>query len=188
MTDKEKINAEKQELNLLINNGMTFTIERTVYRRPAGFCSFLKRRVPEKESIQFKIEEPTLSTLDRLAAEQIDLVIDETIMQSDAGITEAKKLTHDHAGRMARILAIAVLGQDYLKPIQIGSRVKYEYDDKRLDELTELLKNNIKPSKLVQLTLMVNTMSNLGDFINSIRLMSATRTTMPTLIEVKEKV
>ena len=83
----------------------------------------------------------------------------------------------------AKIIALAVLGQDYMKAIQSGNQVKYIPDNKRLGELTRLFAENVKPSKLMQLTLLVNTMSNLGDFMNSIRLISTERTTMPIRIE-----
>lgn len=187
MTEQEKLTAEKQELNLLIDRGMSFQVERTVHRKRKGLFSRLMKAVQEKEVLQFRIEEPTLSTLDRLSAEQVDIVIDEAALKSDVAISEAKKLTREHARRMSRIIAIATLGQDYVKATQIGARVKYERDDQKLDELTDLFLQHIKPSQLIQLTLMVNTMSNLGDFINSIRLMSAVRTTMPTLIEENKK-
>lgn len=187
MTEQEKLTAEKQELNLLIDRGMSFQVERTVYKRPKGIFSGFMKAAPEKEVLQFTIQEPTLSTLDRLSVEQIDIVIDEAALKSDVAISEAKKITHEHARRMARIIAIATMGQDYIKAVQTGARVKYERDNQKLDELTDLFLQYIKPSQLIQLTLMVNTMSNLGDFINSIRLMSAVRTTMPTLIEENKK-
>lgn len=183
MTEDNKIEAEKQELNILVNRGISFEIERTTHKRPKGLLGRFKKLVQVTEKLKFKIEEPTLSTLDRISAEQIELKIDERIMSSDGGLCEAKKLTHEHARRLAKIIAFAVLGQDYVKTIQEGSRIRYEYDDRRLNELTDTFFQHIKPSKLMQLTVLVNTMSNLGDFTNSIRLMSGARTTMPIRIE-----
>ena len=54
---------------------------------------------------------------------------------------------------------------------------------KRLNELTSLFTRRIKPSRLYQIYILIQTMCNLGDFLNSIRLMSADRTTMPIRIE-----
>ena len=54
----------------------------------------------------------------------------------------------------------------------------YEEDRCRLDELTDLFFHAVKPSELFQLTMTINAMCNLGDFIHSIRLMSAARTTV----------
>lgn len=181
-----EIEAEKKELNLLINRGASFEVERTVYLKPTGLFRLFKKLIKSTEKIKFVIKEPTLTTLDLIASEQIDLNIDERVMSSEQGISEAKRLAKDHAKRMAKIVALAVLGQDYVIAISEGKKTRYEFDDERLDELTGLFFNNLKPSKLMQLTLLVNTMSNLGDFINSIRLMSGARTTMPIRIEEEE--
>ena len=56
--------------------------------------------------------------------------------------------------------------------------MRYEEDRRRLDELTDLFFHAVKPSELFQLTMTINAMCNLGDFIHSIRLMSAARTTV----------
>ena len=61
--------------------------------------------------------------------------------------------------------------------------VRYTEDKKKLAELTELFLRAIKPSQLYRLTLMIDVMCNLGDFMNSIRLMSSDRTAMPIRIE-----
>lgn len=186
MTDSEKIQAERNELNLLIDKGVNIEVERTI-RVPIGRKYLLFKRYTAKiEKLKFTIKEPTLSTLDRLSAEQIELVIDEAKIKEN-GLSEAKMLTSKQAHRMARIVAIAVLGQEYVITTQEGARIRYQYDDKKLNELTELFFINVKPSNLFQYTVLINSMSNLGDFTNSIRLMSAVRTTMPTLIEDKQK-
>ena len=89
-----------------------------------------------------------------------------------------------HARRMARIVALAVLGSNILKPTPgKGGAVHYEEDRRALDDLTNLFFHTIKPSELFRLTMTINAMCNLGDFIHSIRLMSAARTTVPTRIE-----
>lgn len=188
MTDEEKKREqERRELNLLINRGAKIAIERTVYVRQSGILGRFKKRVKKVEKVEFVINEPTLSTLDRLAAEQLDIDIDEKLINdSNNWQCEVKKLTAAHLKRMARIIAIAVLGQDYVIAIQHGSGIKYKHDDEKLKELTELFLLTIKPTKLVQIVFMINTMSNFGDFMNSIRLMSASRTTMPILIEKAE--
>jgi hypothetical protein len=170
MTDTEKIQAERNELNKLINKGVSFDVECVVYKQQKGVFGRLKKRIATTETLKYSIQEPTLSTLDRLSVEQIELHIDEKVMSSEKGIQQAKIMTNVHGKRMARIIAIAVLGTDYK-------------DQKKLKHLTELFFENIKPSKLIQLVLLINTMSNYADFTNSIRLMSAARTTMPILIE-----
>ena len=56
--------------------------------------------------------------------------------------------------------------------------MRYEEDRRRLEELTDLFFHAVKPSELFRLTMTINAMCNLGDFIHSIRLMSAARTTV----------
>ena len=80
MTDEQKIEAEKQELNLLVNRGVSFDVERTIYRRPKGLFGILKKRIPTKEKLKFRIQEPTLSTLDRISSEAVEMIIDESIV------------------------------------------------------------------------------------------------------------
>lgn len=186
MTENHKIEAEKQELNLLVNRGISFEVDQITYKRRTGFFGRFKKRVAVSEKVRYEIKEPTLSTLDRVSEEQIKLEIDEKIMSSENGISEAKQLVSKHSKTLARIVALMVLGQDYVKAIHYPGFIKYKEDDKKLQELTDIFFMYVKPSKLMQLTLMVNTMSNLGDFTNSIRLMSGSRTTMPIRIEDKE--
>lgn len=186
MTESEKIQAEKNELNVLINRGVNIEVERIIKVQSGKRFLFFKKYETKTEKLKFTIKEPTLSTLDRLAAEQIELTIDEAKI-TEQGISEAKRLANEQSKRMAKIVAIAVLGQDYILSTQQGSRIKYENDEKALNELTELFFHNIKPSTLFQYVILINSMSNLADFTNSIRLMSASRTTMPNLIEGKQK-
>ena len=97
-----------------------------------------------------------------------------------ATIAEAKRVAKENAARMARIVAIAVLGEDYhITEMDKGGRIRHYNDDKELDRLTALFYHTIKPSKLVGLAEMVTNVSNLGDFIGSMRLMSGARTTQP---------
>lgn len=188
MAEDKKLEAERRELNLLIDKGVSFEVEQTIFMRPAGPLGLIKKRYPKHQTLTFTVKEPTLSTLDRISAEQIELQVDEAVMSSGEGLQEAKKMALRHGRRLARIVALAVMGEDYVIQHQKGAGVCYFYNSKELDRLTDLFFHNVKPSKLFQLVVLVNTISNLGDFMNSIRLMSASRTTMPTLIEANKKV
>lgn len=186
MTEEKQLNTERQEIDVIIGRGVTFDVEHTYYKKHTGLKGLFKR--PEKitETVKYTIKEPTLAVLDQISAEQIDLVIDERFI-SESGINEANKLAAKHTKRMARIVALAVLGEDYFKPVQRGSSFSYEKEEQKLKELTDKLFLSVKPSKLFQLTLLINTMENLSDFMNSIRLMSANRTMMPVRIGEKQK-
>jgi len=115
MTEENKLNTERSELNTLIDKGVNFDVERTIYVRQNGFLGYFKKRYAKTETLNFTIKEPTLSVLDLMSAEQIDIAIDENTMSSDSGIQEAKKMAGNYGEKLAKIVAIAVLGQDYIK-------------------------------------------------------------------------
>lgn len=183
---KTKETIELDELKRLIGKGQTFTIRRVVMVRPGGLFGFLKKRIRKEEELTFEIKEATLATMDRLSAEGIQMVIDDNRLTSKAGNAtgEAHKLAHENAIRMAKYVALAVLGEDFTPAIQMpGGRVKYVEDTARLDELTKLFAHAIKPSDLFRLCVTINAIENLPDFTNCIRLVSASRTTIPNLIQ-----
>jgi len=182
--EAERLEQEKRELNSLINKGYTFEVEDTEFRIEKRFFGLLKKRVPVKVKRQFRIQEPTLGTLDRLSAEWIEIAIDEEKIKGAEGMKVAKALVNKHAKRCARIVALAVLGSDYLIPkYSTGNTVRYTEDITRLNDLTSLFFRTVKPSRLYELTVLINAISNFGDFLNSIRLMQSERTTAPDLVE-----
>ena len=177
MNTIQALEKERFELNMLIQRGTVFEIEKVEFVRNEGLLSLFRRRTKKVSKERYTIKEPTLAVLDKISAEQIELAIDEELMSSQDGISAARKMVHAHALRMARIIAIAVLGGDNI----------IKGDDKELNDLADLFYKNIKPSRLIELLLMINTISNLGDFTNSIRLMSASRTTIPIRVEEESK-
>lgn len=179
-TDLEK---EKSELNVLVQKGFAFEVKDIQVVTTKRFFGLFRKRHLEEVTRTFRIEEPTLSTLDRLSAEWIEFAIDEKAMKSDDAMVIARTMTHKHSIRCARIVAIATLGVDRLKCSIKGGHPHWVEDTDKLNELTDLFARSIKPSRLHQLAVLVNAMSNLGDFMNSIRLMSTDRTSMPIRIE-----
>ena len=185
MTDNQKkLRQEKDELNTLIGKGIEFAVDDVEFTVDKKLFGLVRKRNPMNIRRTFLIEEPTLGTLDRLSAEWIEVAIDDEAMRGNKSSQAAKSMVEKHAVRCARIVAIAVLGGDYLVPkYAAGGMVRYTEDKKKLAELTELFLRAIKPSQLYRLTLMIDVMCNLGDFMNSIRLMSSDRTAMPIRIE-----
>jgi hypothetical protein len=184
MDEIKTLEQERRELNALINKGVPFEVDDFDFEEKRVFFGLLKKRVPVKVKRKFKIEEPTLGTLDRLSAEWVEFEIDEAAMKSDDNMRRSRTLVANHSIRCAKVVALAVLGSDYLIPkCSVGGVVRYVEDRKRLKELTALFARAIKPSRLYQLYVLINAMCNHGDFMNSIRLMSADRTTMPIRIE-----
>ena len=180
--EKTDLELEREELNLLVKQGIKFSVTHKIRRHKKGVKGFFQR--PEVITVKedFEMQEPTLSVLDRLSAIWVEMGLDEKRLTAGGTETlaEAKRIAKDNAARMARIIAIAVLGEDYhVTEVCAGGRVKKYNDDKELDRLTALFFHTIKPSKLVGLSEAVTSVSNLGDFINSMRLMSGARTTQP---------
>ncbi len=185
----KKLEKEKAELNAIIGNGIEFEIEDTEFEVRKRLFGLIRKYTPTIVRKKFKIKEPTLGTLDRLSAEWIEFAIDEEKMMSGDALKKAKGLVCEHSARCAKIVAIAVLGSDYLIPkCSYGGRVKYVEDKDGLASLTSLFMRTVKPSTLFQLCVSINTMCNLADFTNSIRLMSSDRTAMPIRIEANNEV
>ncbi len=183
MQDNKKIEQERSELNALINKGVSFEVKDIVFDKHIKAFGLIRKKKAREIKRKFTIEEPTLATLDRLSAEWIEFAdVEETLKTSDATAV-ARTLAKDQAIRCARVIAIATLGEDRLiaKPNKGG--VKWVEDSKKVEELTELFSRTIKPSMLYQLCVLISAMCNFGDFLNSIRLMSVERTTMPIRIE-----
>lgn len=176
------LKAEREELNLLVKRGIRFNVTTKIRRRKKGLRGFFSRPVTDEETTSFEMHEPTLSVLDRISELSLSMAIDEEAFKGagHTAIEDAKYLAKDHAERMARVIAIAVLGEDYyVTEITRLGKVKKYNDDKELDRLTALFFHSIKPSKLVGLAAVVTNISNLGDFITSMRYLSGARTALP---------
>jgi hypothetical protein len=160
--EKTPLEIERQELNLLVQRGFKFEV--TVGKRKKTF----------------EIHEPTLAVLDRISDISLDIVIDENELNNDDNImVNARKLIAGNAKRQATIIAMAVLGESYYTNIPILKQVLNVFYRIRLRKLTDLFLHTITPSKLVGLAVAVTNISNLGDFLASMRLLSGARTTQP---------
>lgn len=182
----EGLEQERAELNALIGLGYEFSIERDIPKAKKYLFGLVKKYTCSKERETFRIGEPTLGTLDRLSREWVELAMDEERMKSADGMSYAKEMVARHARRCAKIVALAVIGSEYEIPTVVRGVVRYRRDTKRLEELTDLFFRTVKPSSLYKLVVMISAISNLGDFVNSIRLMSPQRTSTPNLIEEGE--
>lgn len=181
---KDERSMEMNELNRLIGKGLKFSVTRFKQVRPKGFFGRLKKRQMIPETLEFELHEPTLAVMDRLSKEGIEMEYDEKDLQDESSsVPTAKALIAAHSIRMARYVAIAVLGEELFIPKEIGRNIAYTEDTRRLNELTDLFAHTIKPSKLYQLIIGINTIANMGDFTNCIRLASSNRTTIPNLIQ-----
>ncbi len=142
---------ERKTYAALINRGLNFTVDRTG----------LFRRKPRT----FHIKQLFLGTMDLVSEAFAKMEIDEVALAEDP-IAEGRRLEHLHAREMARIVALAVLNDKW--KISLFARFYTSYFLWR-----------INPSKLYQLAMIINTLSNTPDFVNSIRLLSIVRTAPP---------
>jgi hypothetical protein len=180
--EKTAIEMEREELNLLIQKGLKFDVTINARKRVKGIRGFFGKKEITEETMSFEIHEPTLSVLDRISDVALDMVInaDELKEGGEEIITKAKELVKGNSKKLARLVAISVLGEDYhITEITKSGKVKRRNDDRELERLADLFFHTVKPSKLAGLASAVTNISNLGDFIASMRLLSGTRTTQP---------
>lgn len=186
--DEELLQAEQEELNLLVRNGHNFTIEVPTTSTYGGVLGFFRKRKIIIEKKTFSIKEPTLSTLDRMSELWMSMYIDESKLTGNNSLEEAKLLVAKNAKRMARVIAISVMGEDYFlrEHTKRGKLIK-RTDDNGLSQLEDLFFHNLKPSTLIQLSSNIIGVCNLGDFIASMRLISCARTTAPIVGRIEKE-
>lgn len=172
----DKLIAEQQQIDALINRGIEFTVPR----------KGLERVFSRTKERTFAIEEPYLAVLDLLADEFIKMEIDEKKLKANPEPV-SNRIVKDHTERVARIVAIAVL--NHRTCIHL-TKYKWAYNRILIDRYTRYFLARIKPSKLLQIASIIRQISNVGAFINSIRWTSGAmiRTTLPKadLIERKQ--
>ena len=148
------LNLEREELDLMVDKGVKFTVKKRSILRLIGS--------PERE---FTIYQPYLGTLDLLSHEFLKIEFDEEKLRTD-GLSESKRLASKAAKVLADILAIAVLSDKWkiklFKPF-----------------LSQYFLWRVTPSKMLELSMIINIMMNLEGFINSIRLNAIHRTANP---------
>lgn len=152
MDENKDITKERAALNALLDKGLEFEVPRTLF----GF-----NRKPRK----FTIRQPYLGTMDELSEILLTMDMDEETLKANP-MEEGRKLAYKNARKMARVVAIAVLNNRI--GIKLFSGILASY-----------FAWKVTPSKLFQLAMIINTITNVADFTNSIRLLSLVRTTAP---------
>jgi len=118
-----------------------------------------------------------MGVMDRLSYEYIQLHLDENKLKSKSvfdSLNEAKITTYKNARRMAKIVAIAVIGNSPWYPLLILFLPGYFY-------------MRINSKKLYQLANIINVQANYPDFIDSTRYFKMSTTTKPQLVEQNEQ-
>jgi hypothetical protein len=161
--DFDSKKAEQSELDLLLEKGMVFKVPKR---------SILRYFSKEKERL-FTIKHLYAGTLDRLSNEAIKIDYNLESIKAQP-ILEGKRLAARHTRTVARIVAIAVLNGRW--KIKLFTRPLLRYFCWRLTS-----------KKLKELASIIVMMGNYEDFISSIILMSATRTTVPKVDVIEKK-
>lgn len=183
----KSLEQEQSELRQMINEGLTFDVEVTYRRRRPGLLGYFRKKETVKEKRVFKIQEPTLATLDRLSSLWVKMEIDEAKLTSnDDYLATAKQLAGKEARTLAEVVAVAVLGEDLYETTERRGVFAYKPDEQKLARLADTFYHAVKPSELLTLAVLITNVSNLGDFISSMRLMSATRTSEPMANRIEQ--
>lgn len=161
---------EKKEINILLNKGFNFNIQ---YKEKKSFWrSLFQGKTAEIKTKTLEFREPTLAVLD-LATDLFLNINAETDDKND--LKKTFKTVKENADKMAKIVAVFALGEDCFE--YSGNR--YKIKEKQISELANLIFLNLKPSELEHITMLMTALSNLPDFLTSIRLLGASRTTQP---------
>lgn len=164
---------EKTEVSLLLDKGYQYRLRYQI--PPKGIYKWLN--APTKTAVRIlEFKQPTLAVLDLVTERYLALEITEPgkDAQTSAHIQSAVKTAADNAAAMAEIIAIFALGEDCFK---FDGR-HYEYDVKKVRDLAALVFHNVTPEEMKTIITATTALANLPDFLNSIRLTGASRTTM----------
>lgn len=155
-------NQEAKEVGLLIGEpALKITI--TAQRRSRWW------RKPVTLSETYEIYHPTLAVLDLLSSCWLNIDIPKEI----SSITEVNGLM-SHAADMAKVVAIMCLNE---KCFSLKRNGTYEVREKEIRNLANIIAHGMQPAQLIEVARAVTSLCDMPNFINSMRLMCASRTT-----------
>lgn len=161
LTEKEKVKAELNEIDLLTQKGVTFEVDRK------SFWS----RFSKKKTREFTIFPSYLGTMDLLAAEFVQMRFDQIAIEED-WYFEIKRMVASDVKRCAKIVAIAYINKE---------------DMSEVDHYANYFLWRLTPATLLKISQIIYQQSNLKDFFGSIVLMSIKeRTTAPIPVETEK--
>lgn len=169
----EELEAQKETLKRIVENGIKFSIDRSVKTRRKGLLGFLRPKIITQITEEYVIKQPSLAVLDRCSVIWLNFKLSELEgLEESKAMDAGYELAHRHAKDMALVLAMMVVGEAYF--------CDTEWGEKETARLADLFYHSIKPSQVFDLALFINTANGLVDFVNSMRLMQMSETTDPT--------
>ena len=181
----EQKQLEYSEIQKLINDGFPIKISYQEITNKKWWQFWKKPEVKNVEET-FVIKELTLSILDRIALESIELRENDDDFENEESI---KRYSRKHYKRVARIIAMAMLGENLEIAVKDSfGNLNFKVNEKELQRLTNILMKVCKPSMIYGLLDIIDIESNLTDFKNSTRKLTAVKqkVTMTDLVEKKE--
>jgi hypothetical protein len=177
-TDQE---IEQSEIDLLTGAGFRFSVK-TVYRKRAkGLRGLFGKKEVAEEINEFEIIPPKLALLDHVSRIALDFEMNESELKSESVFRYARENVTKNAGKLAEIIAISVLGDNYIIAVKDRrhSPLKFMENKKEVKRLTELFYYSLNPAELLKISLYLFNSPGLGDFISSIRFLRGAITTTP---------
>lgn len=178
--DQDIMSMEKAEVDRLVKNGFSFSVEYDIERR-----NWYGRKVREHKVESFHIEEPTLGTLDRMCREFVKMAEVDQSKVKGSDMADVYKWAADYSRSACRAIAYGVIGREYGAVVSSDGFKSVDGLERRVDELADLFLATMKPNDLKTATMYVLASMNIGDFLASIVLMSGQRTSKPDTVEGK---
>lgn len=166
MSPDERYELESDELKLLRNKGFEFTVR---YKENG-----------KQAKKKFTASNPTLAVLDEMSVEWLEFDDYEKRLEDGEDSIKVAQRSAVEAKRAAKIVALAVIGEDLFSERRFLFIRWPHRNQRRLNRLSGFFYRHIKPATLYSLANAVLITSDLGNFLNSIRLMQVETTTTPT--------
>lgn len=173
----------RREITKLINNGFPITLSKTYVERKKGLLGFFSKPKKKTKEVTYIIKELTFNIIDLIALESQGLILKN--YEGKEGLAFNNSISRNDIKIMSKVIALAIMGTDYEYKVITGKREKYIRDEKGLKKIQNHLSQNLHPSDLFGILNLIDIHSNLGDFTNSIGLITGAAK-RASLIEEKQ--
>lgn len=176
----ETVDKELGQIGSLVDRGIEFSI-------PAK--GFWERLIYGKER-KFEITQLCFGALDLITEEMLFIKIDEEKVK-EFPLQEADRLVREHADRIARVIAIAILNDACVRTTgyRKGNPTYSRVDRAKINSLAGFFRWRLSSKQSLEIAFIIRQLMNTGDFMSSIRLISGSirRTTQPIADLVEDK-
>ncbi|MDE5530433.1 hypothetical protein KRE43_12850 [Elizabethkingia meningoseptica] len=173
----------RREITKLINNGFPITLSETYVERKKGLLGFFSKPKKKTKEVTYIIKELTFNIIDLIALESQGLNLKN--YEGKEGLAFNNSISRNDIKIMSKVIALAIMGTDYEYKVITGKREKYIRDEEGLRKIQNHLSQNLHPSDLFGILNLIDIHSNLGDFTNSIGLITGAAK-RASLIEEKQ--